>query len=76
MACVHLNQLYQLCRESQIHLSSSDLIHLVCKQCKKEEVCPSVLYEEYDKETESQEHAQVSASTTNDTSQGASSKRG
>ena len=48
MACVHLNQLYQLCRESQVHLSSTDLIHLVCRQCKHEEVCPSVLYEEYD----------------------------
>lgn len=48
MACVHLNQLYQLCRESQVHLSSTDLIHIVCRQCKQEEVCPSVLYEEYD----------------------------
>jgi hypothetical protein len=48
MACVHLNQLYQLCKESQVRLSSTDLIHLVCKQCQKEEVCPSVLYEEYD----------------------------
>jgi len=50
MACVHLNQLYQLCRDSQVRLSSSDLIHLVCKQCDKEEVCPSILYEEYDEE--------------------------
>ncbi len=48
MACVHLNQLYQLCRESQVRLSSTDLIHIVCKQCEKEEVCPSILYEEYD----------------------------
>jgi len=50
MACVHLNQLYQLCRESQLRLSSSDLIHIVCKQCEKEEVCPSVLFEEYDRD--------------------------
>lgn len=47
MACVHLNQLYQLCQASQIKLSSSDLIHFVCKQCEKQDVCPSVLVEEY-----------------------------
>ncbi len=55
MACVHLNQLYQLCRESQVRLSSTDLIHIVCKQCEKEEVCPSVLYEEYDEEKSDEE---------------------
>ena len=48
MACVHLIQLYQLCRDSQVRLSSTDLIHIVCKQCEKAEVCPSILYEEYD----------------------------
>ncbi len=48
MPCVHLNQLYQLCRDSQVHLSSTDLIHLVCRQCQQEEVCPSMLFEEYD----------------------------
>jgi hypothetical protein len=48
MTCVHLNQLYQLCRDSQLQLSSTDLIHIVCKQCQQAEVCPSVLYEEYD----------------------------
>ena len=46
--CVHLRQLYQLCQESQLKLSSSDLIHVICKQCQKEEVCPSVLMEEYE----------------------------
>ncbi len=49
MTCSHLKQLYQLCRDSQIQLSSTDLIHIVCKQCENVEVCPSVLYEEYDK---------------------------
>jgi len=48
MTCTHLKQLYQLCRDSQIQLSSTDLIHIVCKQCEKIEVCPSVLFEEYD----------------------------
>jgi hypothetical protein len=50
MTCAHLNQLYQLCKDSQVRLSSTDLIHIVCKQCEKEEVCPSVLFEEYDQD--------------------------
>jgi hypothetical protein len=41
-------QLYQLCQDSELKLSSSDLIRVICKQCQKEEVCPSVLVEEYD----------------------------
>ncbi len=52
MTCKHLQQLYQLCQESQIQLSSTDLIHIVCKQCENVEVCPSVLYEEYEQLTE------------------------
>jgi hypothetical protein len=50
MTCTHLQQLYRLCEESQLKLSSSDLIHIVCKQCSKHEVCPSVLVDEYDAE--------------------------
>ncbi len=53
MTCKHLQQLYQLCQDSQIQLSSTDLIHIVCKQCENVEVCPSVLFEEYDQLTES-----------------------
>jgi len=49
MTCTHLKKLYQLCQDSHIQLSSTDLIHIVCKQCENVEVCPSVLYEEYDK---------------------------
>ena len=48
MTCVHLQQLYQLCQSNQLRLSSSDLIHVVCEQCEKQEVCPSLLTEEYD----------------------------
>ena len=48
MTCIHLQQLYQLCQKNDLKLSSSDLIHIVCKQCNKEEVCPSVLAAEYD----------------------------
>lgn len=43
MACIHLQQLYDLCREHDIKLGGSDLIHLVCEQCGKQEVCPSML---------------------------------
>lgn len=48
MPCVHLQQLYQLCRDSQVKLSSADLIHVVCRQCNQEEVCPSLLFEQYE----------------------------
>ncbi len=44
--CIHLQQLVQLCQASDLRLSSSDLIHLVCKQCGKQEVCPALLIEE------------------------------
>ena len=45
MACVHLQQLYQLCQENHLRLSSSDLVHIVCEQCGKQEVCPSGILE-------------------------------
>lgn len=48
MTCTHLQQLFHLCQQNDLKLSSSDLIHIVCKQCNKEEVCPSTLAEEYD----------------------------
>lgn len=48
MTCVHLQQLYSLCQEHQLKLSASDLIHIVCQRCGREEVCPSVLFEEYE----------------------------
>jgi hypothetical protein len=48
MNCVHLQQLVQLCHDSDIRLSSSDLIHMVCKQCGKQDVCPSALVEQYE----------------------------
>lgn len=54
MTCTHLKQLYQLCQDSQIQLSSTDLIHIVCKQCENVEVCPSVLFEDYDQLSEAQ----------------------
>ncbi|MEZ6088691.1 MAG: hypothetical protein R3C05_32190 [Pirellulaceae bacterium] len=46
MPCVHLNQLFKLCRENDVRLSSSDLINVVCKQCGKQEVCPDTLIDQ------------------------------
>jgi len=48
MTCVHLQQLYNLCQEHDLKLGSSDLVRLVCRQCGAQEVCPSVLMDEYD----------------------------
>lgn len=66
MTCKHLRQLFQLCDDNELRFSSSDLVHIVCKQCEKEEVCPSVLLDEYEtehpetvKETESQKPGSV-----------------
>lgn len=43
MVCDHLRQLYQLCIDQKIRLSASDLIHVVCEQCGRQDVCPSNL---------------------------------
>lgn len=51
MPCIHLTQLIQLCEQSQLKLSSSDLIHIVCKQCEKQEVCPSALLDDYESDS-------------------------
>ena len=48
MTCVHLQQLYRLCQDHDLKLSGSDLIHIVCNQCGVQEVCPSMLSDEYD----------------------------
>jgi hypothetical protein len=48
MTCKHLHDLYELCQTHRLKLSSSDLIRIVCPQCGVEEVCPSVLAEEYE----------------------------
>lgn len=48
MVCVHLKELYQLCQDHNLRLSGSDLVHVVCKQCGLQEVCPSTLMDEYD----------------------------
>ncbi len=48
MTCKHLHELYELCEAHRLKLSSTDLIRIVCPQCGVEEVCPSVLAEEYE----------------------------
>jgi hypothetical protein len=48
MACVHLRQLYNLCKDNDLKLGGADLIRVVCRQCGEQEVCPSTLMDEYD----------------------------
>jgi hypothetical protein len=48
MTCKHLKQLYEICQAHQLKLSSTDLIRIVCPSCGVEEVCPSVLMQEYE----------------------------
>ncbi|MCI0492061.1 MAG: hypothetical protein L0Z07_03890 [Planctomycetes bacterium] len=48
MTCVHMQQLYRLCQEQDLKLGGADLIRVLCKQCDAEEVCPSMLTDEYD----------------------------
>jgi hypothetical protein len=50
MVCEHLRQLYQLCLDQKIRLSGSDLIHVVCQQCGKQDICPSNLRDDRDDE--------------------------
>jgi predicted RNA-binding Zn-ribbon protein involved in translation (DUF1610 family) len=49
MTCKHLKALYDVCQSHQLRITSMDLIRIVCPQCGVEEVCPSVLSDEYDK---------------------------
>ncbi len=48
MPCTHLKKLYQLCLDNELRFSSSDLVHIVCRECGSVEVCPSTLTDEYD----------------------------
>jgi hypothetical protein len=48
MTCKHLTQLYDFCQTHNLKLSSTDLIRIVCPQCGVEEVCPSMLSDEYE----------------------------
>jgi hypothetical protein len=48
MTCKHLKELYDICQTHRLKLSSTDLIRIVCPQCGVEDVCPSVLADEYE----------------------------
>ncbi len=48
MPCKHLKELYGICQTHGLKLSSTDLIRIVCPQCGVEDICPSVLAEEYE----------------------------
>jgi len=48
MTCVHLKQLYDLCVKEDLKLGGTDLIRIVCNQCGEQDVCPSMLMEEYE----------------------------
>ncbi|MCA9140343.1 MAG: hypothetical protein KDB00_26410 [Planctomycetales bacterium] len=54
MTCIHLQQLYNLCKENGLRLGSSDLVRVVCQKCDEKEVCPSTLMDEYDYQQERQ----------------------
>ena len=48
MPCKHLRDLYDVCQAHNLKLSSTDLIRIVCPECGVEEVCPSMLVEQYE----------------------------
>ena len=50
MTCVHLRKLYQLCQDEHLRIGGSDLVRIVCHQCGEQEVCPSLLTDEYETE--------------------------
>lgn len=63
MVCNHLKELFELCETHQLKIAGPDLVRIVCKQCDKHEVCPSMLMDEYDSryegETDGPQHVQL-----------------
>ena len=63
MVCNHLKELFELCETHQLKIAGPDLVRIVCKQCDKHEVCPSMLMDEYDSryedETGEQQNVQL-----------------
>lgn len=48
MSCVHLKKLYELCAKEELKIGASDLVRIVCTQCNEQEVCPTMLMENYE----------------------------
>jgi hypothetical protein len=69
MTCVHLQKLYQLCLDSKIRVSSSDLVNMVCEECGVKEECPSVLLDEYEHREQTRPPVDVKQQTTAKASQ-------
>ena len=65
MTCVHLKKLYDLCLEQDVKVSGSDLVRFVCKQCGEQDLCPSMLMDEY--EAQHPEDAEPAAADTGET---------
>jgi hypothetical protein len=55
---VHLKKLYDLCRENDLKLAGSDLIHIICHECGEKEVCPSGMIDEFKDEDAADESAE------------------
>ncbi len=62
MTCTHLRHLIEVCEENDLRFSSRDMVHLVCNKCQKEEVCPSLLYDQYEAKHPELEETQDSVS--------------
>lgn len=43
MPCVHLKELYGLCEKYDLKIAGADLVHIVCRQCGEQEVCPTAM---------------------------------
>lgn len=53
MTCVHLRELFELCTQHDVKISSAEVVHFVCNQCQQQETCPAMLTDEYDARDES-----------------------
>jgi NAD(P)H-hydrate repair Nnr-like enzyme with NAD(P)H-hydrate dehydratase domain len=61
MPCTHLKELYHLCAQHGLKLAGSDLIRIVCPQCGIQEVCPSMMVDEYEQREQRQQPPAVIA---------------
>jgi hypothetical protein len=48
MTCIHLRELFDLCTQHNVKVSSAEVVHFVCNQCNHQETCPAMLADEYD----------------------------
>jgi len=48
MSCAHLKKLFDMCRQEDIKIGGTDVVRIVCNQCGAEEVCPTMMMEQYE----------------------------